>query len=172
MPAPIELTDYDASWPQKFVTEREALLPVLGRYLAGPIEHIGSTAVPGLRAKPIIDIMAGVQSLDASRGAIEALVVLGYLYWPYKAEVEHWFCKPSPDHRTHHLHLVPFGSALWRNQLAFRDRLRNDPAVRAEYAALKDTLAARFRNDREAYTEAKGELVRRVVALELERARS
>jgi GrpB-like predicted nucleotidyltransferase (UPF0157 family) len=141
---------------------------VLGPYLAGPIEHVGSTAVPGLRAKPIIDIMAGVASLDASRGAIEALVALGYLYWPYKADVIHWFCKPSEQHRTHHLHLVPFESALWRERLAFRDRLREDPAARAEYTALKDTLAARFRDDREAYTEAKGDLVRRIVALKLE----
>jgi GrpB-like predicted nucleotidyltransferase (UPF0157 family) len=148
------------------------LLPVLGRYLAGPIEHVGSTAVPGLRAKPVIDIMAGVESLDASRGAIEALAVLGYHDWPYKAELMHWFCKPSADHRTHHLHLVPFGSALWRERLAFRDCLLDDPAARAEYTALKDTLAARFPDDREAYTEAKGELVRRIVALKRERDRS
>ena len=167
MPAPIQLVDHDLAWPDMFVAEREALLGVIGRYLSGPIEHVGSTAVPGLRAKPIIDIMAGVKSLDTSRGAIELLTALDYHYWPYRADVMHWFCKPSPDHRTHHLHLVPFGSPLWRERLAFRDRLRKDPAARAEYSALKDSLALRFPHDREAYTEAKGELVRRLVEMEL-----
>src|SRR5690349_14604269 len=117
MPAPLQLVDHDLAWPDMFVAEREALLGVIGRYLSGPIEHVGSTAVPGLRAKPIIDIMAGVKSLDTSRGAIELLTALDYHYWPYRADVMHWFCKPSPDHRTHHLHLVPFGSPLWRERL-------------------------------------------------------
>lgn len=167
MPAAIELVDYDPSWPEAFAAEREALLRVLGPHATGAIEHVGSTAVPGLSAKPIIDIMAGVTSLDASRGAIQALLVLGYNYWPYKADVMHWFCKPSAEVRTHHLHLIPVGSLLWRERLAFRDRLRKDPAARAEYAALKEELARRFRDDREAYTEAKGDLIRRIVALEL-----
>lgn len=167
MPAPIEIVDYDPAWPEAFAAERAALSRVIGRFLVGPIEHVGSTAVPGLRAKPVIDIMAGVQRLDASRAAIETLTALDYHYWPYQPEVMHWFCKPSEDRRTHHLHLVPLGSVHWRERLAFRDRLRKDPAARAEYGALKDTLAARYRDDREAYTEAKGELVRRIVALEM-----
>ena len=79
---------------------------VLQPWLAGPIEHIGSTAVPGLAAKPVVDIMAGVESLDASRPAIAALERAGYCYAPYRADTEHWFCKPSPQFRTHHLHLM------------------------------------------------------------------
>ena len=77
----------------------------------------------------------------------------------------HWFCKPSPQSRTHHLHLVPYGSALWMQRLRFRDALRADPALAAEYAALKCELARRFRHDREAYTEAKTPFVERVLSM-------
>ena len=171
MSAPIELVDYDPTWPDEFMAERALLLEVLAPWLAGPIEHIGSTAIPGLRAKPVIDIMAPVQSLDASRVAIPALAPLHYQYWPYKPDVMHWFCKPSDDHRTHHLHIVPIHSDLWRARLAFRDRLRSDPVARAQYLALKNELAARNRDDREAYTEGKTELVQRIVRGELGRSR-
>jgi GrpB-like predicted nucleotidyltransferase (UPF0157 family) len=172
MPASIEIVDYDPSWPERFAAERERLLEVIAPWLAiehglaGPIEHVGSTAVSGLRAKPVIDIMAGVQSLPASRDAIPALTRLSYRYWPYKADVMHWFCKPSDEVRTHHLHLVPVGSALWRERLAFRDRLRADATARAEYVALKDELARRYPDDREAYTDGKTELIRRIVEAE------
>ncbi|MET0412502.1 MAG: GrpB family protein [Polyangiaceae bacterium] len=171
MSAPIELVDYDPSWPHKFAAERELLRAVIGSWLAGPIEHIGSTAVPGLRAKPVIDIMAGVASLPASRDAIPALAQLQYEYWPYKVELMHWFCKPSDDHRTHHLHLVPIDSDLWRARLAFRDRLRNDATARADYIALKNELANHYSDDREAYTDGKTDFVQRIVAQELARAR-
>lgn len=119
----------------------------------------------------MIDIMAGVESLIASREAISAVARLQHEYWPYKVEVMHWFCKPSDDHRTHHLHLVPTGSDLWRARLAFRDRLRSDPTARSEYVSLKNELAERYHDDREAYTDSKTELVQRIVAEELGRAR-
>ncbi|MEO8143786.1 MAG: GNAT family N-acetyltransferase [Betaproteobacteria bacterium] len=166
--APIELAAYDPSWPLKFESERTLLAPLLAPWLAGRIEHIGSTAVPLLAAKPIIDIAAPVQSLEASRAAIEALTGAGYAYWPYKAEVMHWFCKPSPELRTHHLHLVPIDSPLWRERLAFRDALRASPALAAEYADLKRRLAEQYRDNREAYTEAKAPFVRQVLSSLLE----
>ncbi len=161
--APVRLAAYDPSWPSLFDSERAVLLNVLSVWLSGPIEHIGSTAVPGLVAKPVIDIMAGVQGLDASRPAIDTLVQRGWTYFPYRAEIMHWFCKPSPAFRTHHLHLVPFGSPLWVERLAFRDCLRRDPVVAAEYAALKRDLARRYEFDREAYTDAKEPFVRQVL---------
>lgn len=161
--APIHLAPYDPSWPSAFEVERGALARTLAPWLSGPIEHIGSTAVPGLLAKPVIDIMAAVDTLDASRPAIAVLVSLGWTYFPYRAEVMHWFCKPSPAFRTHHLHLVPFGSPLWAERLAFRNHLRRDPMVAAEYAQLKRELAERYEFDREAYTDAKGPFVRRVL---------
>ena len=162
--APVLLVDYDPAWPAAFESERGRLANVLGEWLTGPIEHIGSTAVPGLRAKPVLDIMAGVESLMASRAAIPAVSRLDYVHFPYRADVMHWFCKPSPAHRTHHLHLVPFGSPLWKERLQFRDALRNDPALAAEYAALKTRLADRYRDDREAYTDAKSAFISRALA--------
>jgi GrpB-like predicted nucleotidyltransferase (UPF0157 family) len=162
--APVEVVAYDDTWRSKFEAERLLLEPVLARWLAGQIEHIGSTAVPLLPAKPVIDIMAPVVSLEASRPAIEGAAAAGYVYYPYKAEVMHWFCKPSAHHRTHHLHLVPFGSSLWHRQLAFRDALRRNPTLAAEYAELKLRLAEKFRLDREAYTEAKSPFVQRVLS--------
>lgn len=161
--APIEVVPYDPSWPSKFEAERAHLEGVLAKWLVGDIEHIGSTAVPGLSAKPVIDIMAPVQTLEASRPAIEAVVRAGYVHYPYRAEVMHWFCKPAPEKRTHHLHLVPIGSLLWLERLAFRDALRNSATLAAEYADLKVRLAARFRNNREAYTEAKTPFVNHVL---------
>lgn len=162
--SPVEIVGYDESWPAKFETERSLLQGVLAPWLTGSIEHIGSTAVPGLPAKPVIDIMAPVHTLEASRPAIEAAARAGYVYYPYKAEVMHWFCKPSPRLRTHHLHLVPFASPLWEQRLRFRDALRQNPALAAEYAALKLRLAQLFRLDREAYTEAKTPFVDRVLS--------
>jgi GrpB-like predicted nucleotidyltransferase (UPF0157 family) len=165
--ARVEIVPYDPAWPLRFTEERALLECALAPWLAGAIEHVGSTAVPGLDAKPVIDIMAGVESLAASRDAIAAAERCGYLYAPYRADVMHWFCKPSPACRTHHLHLVPFESDLWRERIAFRDYLRRHADVAREYAALKRELAARYRFDREAYTESKGPFVMRITALAL-----
>jgi GrpB-like predicted nucleotidyltransferase (UPF0157 family) len=162
--APIEIVPYNASWPAMFEVERSILETLLGTWLAGPIEHIGSTAVPQTPAKPVIDVMAPVESLEASLPAIEAAGNAGYIYFPYKPDVMHWFCKPSPYHRTHHLHLVPFRSPLWRERLYFRDVLRENPTLAAEYAALKWSLADQFKWDREAYTDGKGPFIQRVLA--------
>lgn len=160
---PVDLAPYDPAWPRKFEQERVRLAPVLAPWLAGTIEHIGSTAVPGLVAKPIIDIMAAVRDLPSSLDARTALRALGYMYFPYRADVMHWFCKPSPARRTHHLHLVPESSTLWADRIVFRDHLRASPSAAAEYAALKTALAVRYRFDREAYTDAKSGFIQSVL---------
>lgn len=161
--AAIELAPYDPRWPARFDEERVLLQRVLQAWLTGPIEHVGSTAVPGLVAKPIIDVMVPVATLAASRDAIPAAMTAGYVHHPYRADVMHWFCKPSPAHRTHHLHMVPIHSDVWKERLAFRDALRRDPAVAMAYAQLKAELADRFRHDREGYTEAKSSFIRSVL---------
>ena len=161
--APVHLVAYDPGWVERFEVERERLLSVLAPWLPAAIEHIGSTAVPNLCAKPVIDIMAPVRSLDESRPAIEALGALSYVYYPYRAESMHWFCKPSPAFRTHHLHLVPWGSPLWRERLAFRDYLRAHREEADAYAALKTHLAVQHRHDREAYTDAKWPFIERIL---------
>ncbi len=162
--APIIVVPYDPSWPASFEAERRVLDRLLAPWIVGSIEHVGSTAVPGLAAKPVIDIMVGVKSLEASRAALSAAAKAQYIYWPYKADTMHWFCKPSDAHRTHHLHLVPYGSKLWKARLGFRDTLRTDSKLAEEYARLKYHLAEKYREDREAYTQAKSEFVERVLA--------
>jgi GrpB-like predicted nucleotidyltransferase (UPF0157 family) len=159
--APIEVVPYAPDWPARFAEEAELIRSSLARWLVAEPEHIGSTAVPGLAAKPVIDIMAPVASLQGSLAAVEAAQSLGYCYFPYKPEQMHWFCKPSPSHRTHHLHLVPHDSSIWLERLAFREALRANPALAGEYAALKRQLAVRHRDDREAYTEGKSDFVAR-----------
>lgn len=161
--APIKLVPYDSRWAGLFLEEQAALHRILSPWLTGPIEHIGSTAVPGLAAKPVIDIMAAVGTLEESSDAIPALRSLDYLYAPYRSEVMHWFCKPHPSSRTHHLHLVPYRSAVWTECIAFRNRLREDRNVAAQYSALKRSLAATFEHDREGYTEGKSAFVAGIV---------
>jgi GrpB-like predicted nucleotidyltransferase (UPF0157 family) len=166
--APVEIVPYDPTWPLRFQEEADVLRQALATWLVGAIEHIGSTAVPGLAAKPVIDIMAGVRTLADSRPAIAAATDLGYCYAPYQAELEHWFCKPSPAFRTHHLHLVPAGTPQWIRPIAFRDYLRAHPDVAGEYEALKRRLAEEYRFDREAYTQAKRPFIDRITDIGLE----
>lgn len=117
----------------------------------------------GLEAKPIIDVLVGVRDLETARACFEPLAELDYLYAPYLPEEMHWFCKPDPAHRTHHLHLVPVGSPRYRDELTFRDRLRANPELAADYAALKRDLAARHPNDRETYTANKSTFIAAVL---------
>lgn len=160
---PIRISPYDPRWPEQFERERLALEAAIGSWATGGIHHVGSTAVVGLEAKPIIDILIGVKDLEVSRACFEPLAELGYLYAPYRREEMHWFCKPHPARRTHHLRLVPTGSRRFGEELAFRDFLRANPDLAKTYASLKHSLAARFRNDREAYTEAKGDFIASVL---------
>jgi GrpB-like predicted nucleotidyltransferase (UPF0157 family) len=162
--APIEIVPADPAWPERFEQERALLELAIGPWLTGGIHHVGSTAVPGLAAKPVIDILAGVESLHASRASFDRLEALDYHYAPYRTDEMHWLCKPSPAHRTHHLHLVPTGSPRYRDELAFRDALRNDPQLARGYQRLKEQLAAQHREDREAYTEGKAPFVAGVLA--------
>jgi GrpB-like predicted nucleotidyltransferase (UPF0157 family) len=166
---PVRIAEYDPNWPLKFEAERAALRECFGPWVAGEIHHVGSTSVPGLPAKPIIDILVGVESLDHSRPCIERVASLGYLYWPYRSDVMHWFCKPHPARRTHHLHLVPMGSQRYLDELAFRDALRADSTLAARYGALKRDLAGRFRGDREAYTQHKTPFVQEVLSASRDR---
>jgi GrpB-like predicted nucleotidyltransferase (UPF0157 family) len=164
MSEPIRLAPYDPAWPARFESERKLLEGAIGRWATGGIHHVGSTAVPGLAAKPVIDILVGVADLPSSRACFEPLAGLDYLYAPYLPEQMHWFCKPDPRRRTHHLHLVPEGSARYRDELAFRDLLRSDPAIASDYEALKRRLAEEFEEDRDGYTDAKAGFIARALS--------
>ena len=161
--SPVAIVSHDPLWATRFAEERDLIAGALADWLVGEIEHIGSTAVPGLAAKPVIDIMAPVRTLESSVPAIKVAEAVGYLYFPYKPQAMHWFCKPSPAARTHHLHLVPSGSDVWRERLIFRNALRADPELRNQYEDLKRRLSRVHRNDREAYTEAKAPFIYQVV---------
>lgn len=167
MTASIEIVEYNAAWPAQFLAERDILQVALAKWLVGDIEHIGSTSVIGLAAKPVIDIMAPVKSLEASSDAIAAAEAVGYCFYPYKPDEMHWLCIPSPEVRTHHLHLVPLGSSRWHEQIAFRDALRQNPELAQEYAALKRPLAQDFANDREAYTDAKAPFIQNAIRMQI-----
>jgi GrpB-like predicted nucleotidyltransferase (UPF0157 family) len=155
----IRLAPYDPRSPDLFAEEAARLADVIGRWATGGIHHVGSTAVPGLAAKPVIDILVGVDGLEESLPCIDLLAPLDYMCFPYLPHEMHWFCKPDPSRRTHHLHLVPTGSGRFLDELAFRDYLRTHAAQAREYEQLKRTLATSHRRDREAYTAGKAEFV-------------
>jgi GrpB-like predicted nucleotidyltransferase (UPF0157 family) len=156
--APVEIVEYDPAWAAAFEAERKRLAPLL---VGADIHHFGSTAVAGLAAKPVIDMIALVGDLDAP---IEALVQRADYEFPraFNATLAHrrFLCYPTASHRTHHLHLVDEREELER-RLRFRDRLRTDRQLAREYVSLKRALAERHCDDREAYTEAKAAFVER-----------
>jgi GrpB-like predicted nucleotidyltransferase (UPF0157 family) len=171
----VAVVPYDPAWPQRFEAERDHLRACLPRDLLGRIEHFGSTAVPGLAAKPIVDVLVEVTDLEATRARIAPLLeAQGYDYfWRSAADDDApphyaWFIKrDASGARTHHLHMVEAHFAHWE-RLLFRDYLIQHPAVAREYAELKLRLAALHGGDRVAYTQAKTAFVTAVTA----RARS
>ena len=155
----------DPAWAGAFELERDRLLTLVPGVFV-EIAHIGSTAVPGLAAKPIIDILAGVASLEGVDALVDRLCEHGYATSnAFNATLtdRRWLMRWKDGHRTHHLHVVAHGGRPWRERLGFRDALRADPALAQRYAALKTRLAAEHRADREAYTAAKADFVRDVV---------
>jgi GrpB-like predicted nucleotidyltransferase (UPF0157 family) len=159
---PVYLVPYDESWPAKFETERAAIDAAVGERIIG-VEHFGSTAIAGMMAKPVIDIMALVADITVAPTLFDPLELLGYHYFPCDEHLtpeRRWFCKPTRLHRTHHLHLVEVNSPRYRDSLAFRDFLRENPSDAHRYLSLKRDLAARFPDDREAYTHGKSEFIK------------
>jgi len=162
----VELVPYDGGWAERFAEERALLTSSLRPWLHGGVHHVGSTAVPGLAAKPMLDMLAGVASLQRARAAIPVLADLGYAHSDHRAHEALWFAKPAgaPEaERTHQLHLTELGSRLWRERFAFRNALRSDPELRVEYETLKHQLAATEVEPRD-YTNGKREMVRLVLA--------
>lgn len=172
----VSIEPYDPAWPESFRRERDYLVSCLPADLIGRIEHFGSTAVPGLAAKPIIDMLVEVTDLEAVKSRIVPLLEgQGYDYFwratkgddgpPFYA----WFIgrDPATRARTHHIHMVESHFPHWAS-LRFRDHLIAHPEVAREYETLKRRLAAQHANDRVAYTSAKDEFITRVTAAALE----
>ena len=161
-----EVRPHDPRLSELASIEKARLVVVLTLWLVDGVEHVGSTAVPGLAAKPIIDLMASVRDLDAVVDqAREPLWADGWWYVPPELDKRPWrrfFVKPdeSGQHRYAHLHMIAAGHPRWTEQLAFRDALRRDDELARRYGDLKRRLAAEHAEDREAYTNAKDEFVR------------
>ena len=163
------IADYDPIWPEVFRAERQLLFETSGASLVS-VEHMGSTSVPGLAAKPIIDIMGGVDDLTDADELVPACESIGYEYVPEYED-------PMPDRRyfrkprtggsqmvRFHLHVVEIGSAFWVRQLLFRDYLRSHPTVADDYASLKRRLAVKYvGNQRSGYSGAKTDFVESIL---------
>ncbi len=165
----VEVVSYRPDWPVMFQQEKEHLRDCLPKDLIGRIEHFGSTAVPGLAAKPIVDMLVEVTSLERTKREVPPILeTQGYDYFwrpswgddtpPYYA----WFIKRNEQgQRTHHIHMVEADFEHW-NRLKFRDFLIAHPETAREYSQLKIKLSTEFHNDRVAYTKAKTDFILRI----------
>jgi GrpB-like predicted nucleotidyltransferase (UPF0157 family) len=154
----VELRSPDATWQERGERERRLLETRLRPWLVAAVEHVGSTAVPGLAAKPILDLQAAVADLECATDVAAALAADGWYYVDPNIDGRPWrrlFVKVAAGRRAAHLHVMAPDTPRWGEQLAFRDALRADPELAQAYAALKRTLARRHADDREAYTAAK-----------------
>lgn len=162
----IEIVEYNPNWANMFEKEAESIRKALRKDLIVEIQHIGSTAIPGLAAKPVIDIMLGLRNLSDGKNIIKPLEDLGYIYWADNPNPEKmFFVKGMPPYgkkRTHHVHVVQINGEFWQRRL-FRDYLRIHPQEAKIYEQLKRNLAAQFRDDREAYTQGKSDFVREIM---------
>ena len=160
----VRVVDHDPGWA---VLGAEACLQVkqAGDNLIADVQHVGSTAVPDLPAKPILDLAAAVTTLEAIPELVEKLEAIGYIYrGDGKDEGGHLFIRKSgPDIRTIHLHVVTLDDVQWTNYLRFRDLLRQDASLRERYAKLKQELKDRFPVDRKAYTDSKHDFIRAII---------
>jgi GrpB-like predicted nucleotidyltransferase (UPF0157 family) len=163
---PIELLDPDPAWAPRGEQERNQLEGLRAPWLTRRIEHVGSTAIPGLPAKPIIDLQAAVTDLATATPAGAVLAPHGWHLMDPELDQRPWrrfFIKVTDDHRSAHLHLMTTETPRWEQQLAFRDTLRGAPSLTTAYAELKRELATRHANDREAYAAAKADFIHMVL---------
>jgi GrpB-like predicted nucleotidyltransferase (UPF0157 family) len=164
----IEIVAYDRSWPRLFEEERGRLARVLADDAILAMEHAGSTAIPGLAAKPIIDIFVAVPSIGVARTTlVEPIKALGYVYWEENPDKDRMFfvkgMPPYGERRTHHVHIFEPTSEFRQRALTFRDYLRDHSDEAERYEQLKRHLAIQHSSDREAYSRAKDEFVKAVV---------
>ncbi len=157
----VRLVPYSPEWKLYFEREKAALQEKLGSHILD-IQHIGSTSIPGMPAKPIIDIAIAVQDFELAKTCIPLVESLGYEYrGEFGIPHRHYFVKGNP--RLYHIHMSEITSVEWQNTIRFRDYLYSHPGTAQEYADLKQQLALKYPQDREAYLEGKTEFVRGVL---------
>ena len=160
----ITIVEYRSEWRKMFEDEKRTLHRAL-REVSPQIEHIGSTAVAGLAAKPIIDIMVGLEDFSIADNVVPKIEALAYEYIQKYETVmpfRRFFIKEQEGIRTHHIHMVGIGSEFWERHILFRDYLRQNHEVAAEYASLKKELAEREWIDGNEYADAKTEFIRAI----------
>ena len=158
----VRLSDYTPLWADLYREEEERILATVGHLIIN-LQHIGSTAIPGIKAKPILDMMAGVAQLEKALLCKAPLEALGYDYIA-QAGIANDYVFGKGGARTHYLHVVEYASANWTNHLCFRDRLRNDPELAQAYGNLKEELSRKFSDSRAKYHDAKSKFISEVVA--------
>ncbi|MBX0358168.1 GrpB family protein [Halobacillus sp. Nhm2S1] len=161
----VQLSPYQSNWPETFAKEKNAILHNLGDPTI-PIEHIGSTSVPNLQAKPIIDILFGVENLDEFTHYIHPLSQAGYAYVPKpELRTRRFFKKDTGTSGTFHLHICEWNSSEWDEKITFRDYLRVNPQSAKAYESLKKQLAEAYREERSVYTKEKGPFIQSILNL-------
>ncbi len=158
----VSIIEYRPEWRKIFEEEKQLLQAVLGEASA-KVEHIGSTSIDGLAAKPIIDILVGLPDFSVADSLVPRIEALGYEYFKkYEDEMpfRRYFAKNMNGIRTHQIHMVEIGSEFWERHLLFRDYLRQNPEVASKYAVLKKQLAAREWEDVNEYADAKSEFIK------------
>ncbi len=162
--APVVVCDYDSDWVIMFEEAKGDILKTIGSYVAA-IEHVGSTAVPGLAAKPFIDILLAPHRFPQDvEGLVDPLAQIGFEYVPKSDTNKYFFRRGEWGHGTHHLHVVQIGDEEWTKVIRFRDYLRSHPEAAQRYGNLKRRLATKFGSDRPGYTSAKADFIRSVLA--------
>jgi GrpB-like predicted nucleotidyltransferase (UPF0157 family) len=159
----VRLVEYDARWPALFTAEEQRIRDKCGT-LPLHLEHVGGTAIPGMYAKPVLDIVAGRPRGTPAQDYVVALERAGYEHRGERGVPGREFFRWGQP-RAYHVHLVEGGGPLWRDYLAFRDYLRAHPEVAREFAELKRALATRFPRDREGYINGKSERVQEILGL-------
>ena len=162
---PVDLVAHDAGWHAAFASERERLMRALPAVFVD-IAHVGSTPVAALKAKPIIDLLAGVRSMDEALGLHDALCAHGYTAsrdFNRSLPDRQFFLRHEDGRRTHHLHVVVHDSGAWHDRVDFSRLLRDDAALRERYEALKTRLVTHHADEREAYTEGKSAFIHRAL---------
>jgi len=154
----VKLVPYNKEWADIFEQERKLLNKILGDDTK--IEHVGSTSIPGIESKPIIDIVLGYSDGNQKEKIYDLLKSAGYEDMGEKGRIEHrFFAKGSNDNRTHYIHVVKINSAGWNEYILFRDFLLKDERARNDYNKLKKELAEKYKDIREKYTEAKTKFI-------------
>jgi GrpB-like predicted nucleotidyltransferase (UPF0157 family) len=160
----VKLVEYNDEWPGMFEEEKGLLESALRDIGVADIQHVGSTSVPGMKSKPIIDIAVGVKRLSDGKRCIEPLEGIGY---EYRGDAgvpgRHFFTKGPSESRTHHVHIEPVSGRLWKNHILFRDYLRKNPGARKEYQELKEGLEKKYPEDRGRYTAEKDSFIEKTL---------